>query len=139
MELENASKMEKITYGHYQKIIRKGAWDKFSTKHGILDIIISLCVIVFVGFIWFFVFKRGDDSVLTALAVLVVFFLIYSIVYLGYFAREHAIIYNEQKNKIEKFEKEKINLKALMLMLKMEKYTQYMIKMKSLWIKQFCQ
>jgi hypothetical protein len=98
--------MEEITYCQYQKIIRKGAWDKFSTNHGILDIIISLSVSVFVGFIWFFVFKRGDDSVSTALAVVVVFFLIYSIVYLGYFAREHASIYNEQKNEIAKFEKE---------------------------------
>lgn len=93
--------MEKTTYCQYQKFIRKGAWDKFSKKHGIPDIIISLVAAVFVGFIWRVVFKRGIESMLIALAVLGVCFLIYSVCYFVYRAREYVVVYNNQREKID--------------------------------------
>jgi hypothetical protein len=96
--------MSKKTYSQYQKIIREGAWKKFSNKHGILDICISLVVSILVGIVWWKIFG-GSESLIIALAVLVLFLLIYSIFYLGFFHKEHVFVYNRQEDKIRRFDK----------------------------------
>jgi hypothetical protein len=96
--------MKKTSDCEYQKIIRHGAWDKFSQKHGTKDIIISSVVAVVIGIGWWFVFKRGDDSLLIALATLGIFFLVYCAIYLCYFRKEHVNLYNDEQERINQLE-----------------------------------
>ena len=96
--------MEKTTYRQYQKIIRREAWQKFSKRHGIQDIIIAVLVGAVVGFMDRF-YLKGNETLLVALATFGIFFIVYSVFYLGYFAREHLEIYTIQNNTIENLEK----------------------------------
>ena len=87
--------MEEMSYRQYQNRVRKGAWKKFSQKHGIPDLIISLVVSVIVGIL--------SNSLYLAMITLGVFYLIYSVIYLGYFAKEHVAIFNKQQKTIDAF------------------------------------
>lgn len=91
-----------LSYWQYQKTVRIGAWKKFSSKHGIVDLIISSIVSLFIGIIYWYASSKSLESVLISLATLGVFWVIYSSIYLGYFSKEHFLVYKTQQEKIVK-------------------------------------
>ena len=94
--------MGKTTYSQYQRIIRKGAWKKFSKKHGIVDIITSAVCAILVALFSLYVLRNGIEFVLNALATLVLFFVVYSLCYLVYyFSDEHVTTYNSKQDRID--------------------------------------
>lgn len=103
-----------LSYWQYQKTVRIGAWEKFSSKHGIIDLIISSAVSLIVGLVYWYVSKQSLESVFISLAILGIFWVIYSTIYLGYFAKEHFLVYKTQQERIGKLkhaiESKKANL-----------------------------
>lgn len=96
--------MPKVTYSQIQSKIRAKAWDKYSTKHGISEVVISVIVPILVAFLYWYIFREGWESVIIALAILGIFFIVYSVFYLGYFYREYVSDYNSLGDKIQELE-----------------------------------
>jgi len=96
--------LPKVTYNQIQSKIRAKAWDKFSTKHGISGIVISTVVTTLVPFLYWYIFREGLESVIIALSILGIFFIVYNVFYLGYFYREYVSDYNLLGDKIQELE-----------------------------------
>ena len=103
--------MDKITYCQYQKIIRKISLDNINKKFGLWGIFIPCIASIFAGFIgWIYWGMRGE-AMLLALAVLIICFIFFGIIYLCYyFPKGHVSLYNNQLMKIISFEYMKNNI-----------------------------
>jgi hypothetical protein len=102
---------KELSYCQYQRFIRKRAFSKFSSKHGLVGIIISVIVPIIPSILWWYASRNGLESLLIALSVLGIFFIIYAIFYLGFYHREQVSTFNSQAKEIQNFFPETLNIK----------------------------
>ena len=96
-------KMGKITDNQYQKVIRRGALEKFSKEWGAKATVFSLVVSAFAGIMWWTI-VGGIESMVIAFIVLLCFGIAFSVFYLGFFHREHVSTYNANADKIRELD-----------------------------------
>ena len=107
-------KIEKsqTTYSEYQKTVRKLTWQRFKKDHPIFDLLTPLVIGVLVG-LWESLKLVGKIELLTTgLVTAIITFLIYSVLYLWYFSREHVYIYSDQSKRIEQFWPESLDIQV---------------------------
>ncbi len=95
--------MEKVSYSQHQQIVRGKAWERFKKEHPLFDLIVPLGVGLVLGLIESFRIAGKIEPVIAASVTAAITIVIYCVLYIWYFSREHVFIYNNNKEQINSY------------------------------------